>query len=177
MPPRGGRGLRGGRALGLAGLAGLLLAGCAVGRIVDGYYVNPGKGYRVGLPEGWLAERGTPDLTLRHPTLGAGVMVHGTCEGNPPRRPLPLLARHLRFGLRDVEVEAQEELRLGGHPALETRWRGRLDGRPVVGRGVIVKARGCVYDLDLVARPESFEQVQTVFGRLLGSFELLGGTP
>lgn len=160
------------------GVLGLLVAGCAAGgRIVDGDYVHPGKGYRVGLPEGWTAEPGTPDLALRHPALGVSVMVHGTCEGRPPSRPLPLLARHLRFGLRDVEVERQEETRLGGSPALETHWRGRLDGRPVQGRGVVVKTRGCVYDLAVVARPDAFEQAQTVFDRLLRSFHLMGETP
>jgi len=157
---------------------GLLLAGCAAGgRIVDGSYVHPGKGYRVGLLPGWLAELGTPDLALRERELGVGVIVHGTCEGRPPGRPLSVLARHLRFGLRDVEVEAQRETRLGGFPALETRWRGRLDGRPVEGRGVIVKARGCVYDLTLVGRPDAVGRAEAEFERLLESFELLGGMP
>lgn len=160
------------------GLLALLLAGCAAGgRIVAGSFVHPGKGYRVRLLPGWRAEPGTPDLALHQRELEAGVMVHGTCEGRPPGRPLLLLARHLRFGVRDVEVETQREIRLGGYPALETRWRGRLDGRPVEGRGVILKARGCVYDVTVVGRPEAFGRAQAEFERLLGGFELLGETP
>src|SRR5581483_9387669 len=100
------------RVLALATLAGVL-AGCAGVRLVDGSYVVRRKGYRVGAPAGWMRLASEADLALRQPELDAGLLANATCEGKTPRRPLPVLARHLRFGLRDVRDLAEAPVELG----------------------------------------------------------------
>ena len=107
------------------------------------------KGYRVGAPAGLDADRErAPMWRSGARTPPAGLMAHATCEGKPPARPLPILARHLRFGLRDVQdlVEtpacARRAARHG--PALPGHARRRPGGRAGADtRG----AAGCVYDL------------------------------
>lgn len=83
-------------------LAGMLLSGCATGRILDGAYLNEAKGFKVRLPSSvWTLEKGgEPELVFNHNTLPAGMMVNATCGGRAPVRELHVLGRHLLFGLK-----------------------------------------------------------------------------
>ena len=96
-------------------------------------------------------------------------MAHATCEGKPPVRPLPVLARHLRFGLRDVQDLVEAPVTLGGLPGATQRFRATLDGVPVAVRAVTLQGAGCVYDLVGVAPPDG------TLGACPGFRALLGG--
>jgi hypothetical protein len=146
-------------------------------RLQDGGYVVRGKGYRVSAPEGWTRIEGEADLALRRADSAAGLMAHATCEGKPPVRPLPVLARHLRFGLRDVQDLAESPLTLGGLPGTAQRFRATLDGVPVAVRAVTLRGAGCVYDLVGVATPEGIAALAPDFERFAGSFTLTGAAP
>lgn len=147
-----------------------LLVGCAAARLEDGAYVVRDKGYRVTPPSGWERIATDADLALGRPALGAGLMAHGSCEGRAPSRPLPLLARHLRFGLRDVASLEESAVTVAGWPALASRLTARLDGVPVGVRAVTVQGPRCVYDLVLVAPPEALVAVLPDFERFTASF-------
>jgi hypothetical protein len=153
------------------------LAGCGGVRLQDGGYVVSRKGYRVGAPEGWTRIEGEADLALRRANPAAGLMAHATCEGKPPVRPLPVLTRHLRFGLRDVQDLTESPVTLGGLPGTAQRFRATLDGVPVAVRAVTLRGTGCVYDLVGVAAPEGLAALAPDFERFTGSFALTGGTP
>ena len=152
------------------------LAGCGGVRLQDGGYVVAQKGYRVGAPEGWTRIEGEADLALRRADPAAGLMAHATCEGKPPVRPLPVLTRHLRFGLRDVRDLTESPVTLAGLPGTTQRFRATLDGVPVAVQAVTLRGAGCVYDLVGVAAPDGLAALAPDFERFTGSFALTGGT-
>jgi hypothetical protein len=161
---------------GLPVLAALLagLAGCGGVRLEEGSYVVQGKGYRVGAPAGWTRIESDADLALRRAEPGAGLMAHATCEGKPPTRPLPVLVRHLRFGLRDVQDLVEAPVMLGGLTGTAHRFRATLDGVPVAVRAVTLRGPGCVYDLVGVAPPAGIAALAPDFERFSGGFALGG---
>lgn len=146
-------------------------SGCAGGRIDGGVFYSD-KGYRVNLPAaGWeVVTAGPADLVLRQPEWGAGMFLHATCEGAAPRRSLPVLARHLTFGLKDKEVLEQSEVTVTGRPALRSLLQGRLDGTPVRMEAYVLKDDACVYDLVYVAPPAEFSRGTSDFRNVLSSF-------
>ncbi len=156
-----------------AGVIVASLAGCAGGpRITEGRaIVVASKGYRVVPPPGWEVADARADVALRHPALEAGLMAHGTCEGRAPRRTLPVLARHLRFGLRDVRDLEATAVEVAGQQGVRSRFTARLDGVPVAVTAVTLQGRGCVYDLVVVAPPERFAAAAE-FERFVASFAL-----
>ena len=139
-------------------------------RLQEGSYVVAGKGYRVGAPGGWTRIESEADLALRRADLSAGLMAHATCEGKPPARPLPVLVRHLRFGLRDVQDLVETPVMLDGLPGTAQRFRGTLDGVPVAVRAVTLRGAGCVYDLVGVAPPDRFTALVPDFERFSAGF-------
>lgn len=153
-----------------------VLVACAVGRPAGGAYVASGKGYRVVPPAGWERIESRADAAWRHPA-GAGLMAHGTCEGKAPRRPLAVLARHLRFGLRDVRLLAEQPVEVGGQHGVRVRFSARLDGAPVAVDAVTLVGRGCAYDLVVVAPADGLDGVAPEFEAFVGSFGLVGETP
>ena len=160
------------------GVAGLMM-GCAAGR--PGSEGRPiavsGKSYRVVPPPGWERIDTEADVALRQPATEAGLMAHGTCEGKTPQRTLPVLARHLRFGLRDVEKREEGPVEVAGLPGVRSRFTARLDGAPVAVGAVTLQSRRCVYDLVVVAPPDRLPAVADDFERFLASFQLTDDRP
>jgi hypothetical protein len=153
-----------------------VLAGCAgAPRVTAGRaVVVAAKRFQIVPPAGWEPVPSDADLALRQPALQAGLMAHGTCEGKTPRRPLPVLARHLRFGLRDVRDLDQAPVEVAGQRGVRSRFTARLDGVPVAVGTVTVEGDGCVYDLVVVAPPERFLDAAEAFERFAGSFAVIG---
>lgn len=160
----------------LSAVAALLagLVGCGGVRLEDGSYVVSRKGYRVGVPAGWTRIESDADVTLQRAEISAGLMAHATCEGNPPVRPLPVLVRHLRFGLRDVQDLVETPVTLGGVPGTAHRFRATLDGAPVGVQAVTLRGAGCVYDLVGVAPPDRLAALGQDFERFAAGFALDG---
>ena len=150
------------------------LAGCAAVQRQAGSYVISGKGYRVGAPDGWTRIDSEADLTLRRTDPPAGLMAHATCEGKPPARPLPILARHLRFGLREVQDLVESPASLDGLPGTSQRFRATLDGVPVAVHALTLRGAGCVYDLVGVAAPEGLTALAPDFERFTAGFAVDG---
>jgi hypothetical protein len=160
------------------GLAAAVLTACAAGaRLEDGAFVVPDKGYRVTGPAGWDRIESEADLALRARSGEAGLLAHATCDGAPPRRPLAILSRHLRFGLRDVQVIDEGPVELAGRSAQQTRFSARLDAVSVIVWAVMLRAGPCVYDLALVAAPSRAAAVEADFARFRESFQLLAARP
>jgi hypothetical protein len=153
------------------------LAGCGGVRLEDGSYVVTQKGYRVGVPAGWTRIESEADLAFRRADLPAGLMAHATCEGKPPVRPLPVLARHLRFGLRDIRELSESPVTLGGLPGTAQRFRATLDGVPVAVRAVTLRGVGCVYDLVGVVSPDGLAALAPEFERFTAGFAPSGAKP
>lgn len=151
-----------------------LLAGCAAGARLHGEaLVVREKGYRVVPPPGWERIPSRADVALRNSALEAGLMAHGTCEGKAPGRALPVLARHLRFGLRDVQGLEEVPVTVAGQAGVRSRFTARLDGIPVAVGAVTLKRHGCVYDLVVVAPPGRLEAAAADFERFAQSFAVM----
>jgi hypothetical protein len=157
-------------------VAGLLagLAGCGGVRLEDGRYMVSEKGYRVDAPAGWTRIESEADLAFRRADLSGGLLAHATCEGKAPVRPLPVLARHLRFGLRDVQELVESPVTLGGLPGTAQRFRATLDGVPVAVRAVTLRGTRCVYDLVGVAPPDGIAALAPECERFSAGFAASG---
>lgn len=149
------------------------LAGCGGVRLEEGSYVVTQKGYRVGALDGWTRIESDADVALRRAAPAAGLMAHATCEGNPPSRPLPVLARHLRFGLRNVQHLVEAPAAVDGLTGTAQEFRATLDGVPVAVRALTLRGPGCVYDLVGVAPPEELAALLPDFERFTGGFALM----
>ena len=155
------------QALGL----GLLLAGCSMSRIENGVF-HSAKGYQVRLPgAGWRIDPDrTADLALRRDAPAGGMLADATCEGKPLDYPLPLLARHLTFGLTNrVTVERRRDV-VSGQPAERAVVRGTADGMDVAVEAVVVKTSRCVHDFLYVAPAAGFDAGRGDFQAFVDSF-------
>jgi hypothetical protein len=150
------------------------LAGCAGVQRQEGSYVILRKAYRVGAPDGWTRIDSEADLALRRADPPAGLMAHATCDGKPPARSLPILVRHLRFGLRDVQDLVEAPTSLDGLPGTAQRFRATLDGVPVAVRALTLRGGGCVYDLVGVAMPDGLAALAPAFERFAAGFSVDG---
>jgi hypothetical protein len=152
-------------------LALALLVGCAgPARQEDGRYEVRAKGYRVTPPPGWTRIDTDADLAFRRVSPPAGLMAHGTCAAPISGRPLGVLARHQRFGLRDVRDLEETPVTVDGLAGTLTRFTATLDGVPVAARTLIVKGARCVYDLAVVAPPDGLDAVLPDFARFTATF-------
>jgi len=152
-----------------------LLSGCAGVRLEEGGYVVRAKGYRVGAPAGWKPIDSAADVALRRTAPGGGLMAQASCERPVPTRPLPILTRHLRFGLRDVTEVVEAPVTLDGLPGATSRFRATLDGVPISVRAVTLVGHGCVYDLVAVTAPEHAETIAPAFEQFTQGFRRIEG--
>jgi hypothetical protein len=150
--------------------------GCSatVGRMVGRQFVSSAHAFEVPVPEGeWKI---TPDepavLTLSHTRLAAGITISVTCE-RERQAPLEVLARHLFFGFKDLEILHQEPAALNGLQALQTVARARLDRGAVQVNSYVAQRDSCVYDIVYVASPEDYARGEPGFERMLAGFRFL----
>ena len=155
-----------------------VLSGCAGKPIRDGVYVDEAKGFRVRVPRnGWqVVDARGADLAFRDVPSEARVAVWARCP-EPEAGPLTVLARHLFFGLRQVEWLRQGEILVDGVAGLETVVKGQFEGVPMQVRSVVIRRKGCLYDLLLVAPPETFGAQDTDFDHFLKGWQFLSDSP
>lgn len=167
-----------GAAVGGIGFVCIVLIGCASGRTLDGFYVDKSKGFRVQLPRnGWqVVESPGADLTVEDSRSRARMAASARCPARETG-PLPALARHLFFGLRDMKRVRQEPILLDGVAGLDTEVTGEWEGVPVQVRSVVIRRGACLYDLLFIAPPETFEVQGADFEAFLNSWEFLSDKP
>ena len=85
--------------------------------------------------------------------------------------PLTVLSNHLTMGFEDVEQVDQSAGELSGRGSLERISKANLDGVPVMLATTVVKKDICVFDLILIARPDSFEAALADYRSLRDGFE------
>jgi hypothetical protein len=151
---------------------------CSADRVERGVFHST-KGYRVALPtDGWMVVRdGEADLELRRASPPGGMAVAATCPGPPLSRSLPLLARHLTFGLAERQTLERAPTRAGTEAAERLVVRGLRDGADVMVEAVVARDARCVYDFLYVAAPPDFDAGRPAFRSLVDSFSAEASGP
>jgi hypothetical protein len=159
-------------AVSIAGGALALLAGCstASSRIENDTFYSP-KGYSVVLPgQGWrVTPGGAADLELKRESPPGGMLADATCEGVARERPLPVLVRHLTFGLTGRATVESDELPRAGQPAAHRVVHGLVDGTPMGIEAIVVKGERCVHDFLYVAPLSAFDAGRPAFAAFVAS--------
>ena len=152
-------------------LVAVLSAGCSASRIENGVFYSP-KGYHVTLPgDGWAVRPGgAAELELQRKNPDGGMLADATCDGPTASRPLPVLTRHLTFGLGHRETVESVQNDSGGRQAERTVVRGSVDGADVMVEAVVLKDARCVYDFVYVAPVNAFEAGRGDFQAFVASF-------
>ena len=152
-------------------LIAVLLTGCSASRIEQGVFYSP-KGYHVTLPgDGWAVKPGgAAELELQRRNPAGGILADATCDGKTAGRPIPVLTRHLTFGLGHRETVESVQNDAGGRQAERTVVRGTVDGKDVMVEAVVLKDERCVYDFVYVAPANDFEAGRGDFHAFVESF-------
>lgn len=121
----------------------------------------------------------TGDLAFEHKKTGTIISVHSVCNEYRDAS-LEELSKYLLMGLstrgsvssREIELDGTKGLDSTVEAAMSSRSPGAesKSDRPVKVRTVVLKKRGCVYDLMYVAHPDEYARFEPTFERFLKGF-------
>ena len=155
------------------GMAAVAQAACSTTATrFEGDTFRSAKGYSVKLPGGgWRVQSSErADLELRRDDPPGGMLADATCEGRELDRPLPVLARHVTFGLAERTTVESDTRPRAGRPAAHSVVRGNADGAEVQVEAVVVKGARCIHDFLYVAPAAQFEAGRRDFQAFVESF-------
>jgi hypothetical protein len=161
-------------AIALVALVGVMGCHATAGRVIGQRFVSRVYAFEVPLPgDEWVTKADEPSvLAFTHAKLAAGISVSVTCT-RESQAPLDVLARHLFFGFKGMEILRQEPRTLDGVAALQTVARARLDAGEVQVNSYVAQHQGCVYDMVYFAHPEDYSRGEPGFERMLAGFRFL----
>lgn len=129
--------------------------------------------YRFGAPgDGWrpLDQKGT-QVAWFNEELDAAILLDSQCESHGDST-LEQFTDHLRIDFREWEVQSQVPLKMIGREALRTIVVASIDGGVQTKMELyVVKKNGCLFDLEYIAPPASFERGRPAFARVVAGFE------
>ena len=119
-----------------------MLTACASSHVVDGFFVDEAKGFKIPmLSDGWRQfEAKGVDLAFRAEPGGQVAALFVSCEGQQAM-PLQILARRLFFGIGAKQVMAQELVALNGTEAIHILLEGRHKDAGVMVSSYVAKDR------------------------------------
>lgn len=82
------------------------------------------------------------------------------------------LTHELLLGISEVAQRVERSLTVQATPALETTLRGKMNGKPIAVRSVVLRRDACVYDLLYMAPPAQFSELEADFSRFVASLRL-----
>lgn len=106
-----------------------------------------------------------------HEGYGATAGVAPVCEGISDYS-LESLAQQELIGIEQRETVEQTRVTVDGRDAIDWVVKGSVDGVTVKVNLVVFRKDGCVYDLNLVSRPDSFEKAREDFRSFVSGFAL-----
>ena len=163
--------------LGLTLLA-LLCSGCPKserGTYEGGTYRGKDAQFTHGqLPENWQPTQVAGlDVAFYHPAYGATVGVSTICE-DVDETSLEGLAQQELVGIEKRAFLEQGHLDVDGRQAVEWVVGGTVDGVEIRLNLVVLRKGKCVYDLNLVGKPATFELARADFRGFVGGFKVVG---
>lgn len=106
-----------------------------------------------------------------HSGYGATAGVAPVCEGIQDQT-LESLAQQELVGLEQRETLEEKRVTVDGREAVEWVVRGSVDGVEMRVNLVVFRKDGCVYDLNLVSKPERFDEARAEFQGFVSGFRL-----
>ena len=151
----------------------VVAAALALGACGKKTYTKASKFRHGDLPEGWEKTR-VKGLAIAyyHSDYGATAGVAPMCDGISDST-LESLAQQELVGLEQRELVEESRVSVDGREAIDWVVKGSVDGVVVVMNLVVFRKEGCVYDLNLVSRPETFDKARTEFRSFVGGFALV----
>ena len=110
-------------------------------------------------------------IAYYHEGYGATAGVAPVCEGISDYS-LESLAQQELVGFEQRETVEESRVTVDGRDAIDWVVKGSVDGVTVKVNLVVFRKDGCVYDLNLVSRPDSFEKAREDFRAFVGGFAL-----
>lgn len=102
--------------------------------------------------------------------LGAAILLDSQCERHGDST-LEQFTDHLRIDFREWEVLSQERTTLVGRDAVRTVVLASIDGGAKTQMElVVVKKNGCLFDLEYIAPPRTFERGRAAFAQVVTGF-------
>lgn len=125
------------------------------------------------LPAGWKpATVEGLAVAFYHDRFGATAGVATVCEGIRDAG-LESLARQELVGLERRSVLEEGRISVDGREAVDWVVKGSVDGVDVRVNLVVLRKGPCVYDLNLVCRPSTFEEARADFRAFVAGFRVL----
>lgn len=126
------------------------------------------------LPAGWK-ESPVDGLTAAwyHEALGATIGLGAQCKELEDVG-LHALAQQALVGVERREILEQTTIPIDGREAEDWVVKGSMDGVEVRINLVVHRDQDCVYDLNLVSRPDTFEKARADFRAFVGGFAIDG---
>lgn len=124
------------------------------------------------LPETWKKNdvKGLA-VAYYHAGYGATAGVAPLCEGISDQT-LESLAQQELVGLEQRETLEEKRVTVDGREAVEWVVKGSVDGVEMRVNLVVFRKDGCVYDVNLVSRPETFERARAEFQVFVSGFKI-----
>jgi hypothetical protein len=151
--------------------------GCtSSGSYREGEYSGGDADFHVGIlgPE-WtrLRVRDQNDLAFLHEPTSGVIQANASCQ---PGLDIPLeaLRNHLLIGFTERNVVEERRIEVDGREALDVHVLAELDGVPVELRLTILKKNDCVFDMALVAAPDTFAGLEPQYDAFLNGFHSEG---
>jgi hypothetical protein len=154
----------------------VLLAGCPSGTFAGGVFRNARTAYRLGPLPGQWHRINLPggNVAFRHES-GGSILANSLCRKSRDVS-LDVLTNQTLFGFEERRERSRAHVTLDGRAALRTRVSGTLDGVPVELELLVLRKDGCIYDLQLVAAPASFDARIADFDAMVAAFQVLPGS-
>jgi hypothetical protein len=136
--------------------------------------------YSFGMPgAGWspMKDKGV-QVAWWNESLDAAILLDSQCERHGDST-LEAFTDHLRIDFREWTIKSQDKTTLAGRDAVHTVVEASIDGggaRTML-ELYVTKKNGCLFDLEYVAPPHSFEAGRAAFAQVVGgfTFPLRGG--
>lgn len=111
------------------------------------------------------------DFAYHNPSLNAGIILSSQCEQKESEPTLEVLFRHLFIDFENKTIISQTREQLDDKEALVTELEADYGGERFRFLSVIAKRKACVYDLLLIAPPNSFDKARSDFEKIVKSFK------
>lgn len=128
--------------------------------------------YSFGMPgDGWLPlDQKGAQVAWYNKDLDAAILLEAQCESHGDST-LEQFTDHLRIDFRAWEIKSQEIVQLIGRDAAHTIVLASIDGGVQTQLELyVLKKNGCLFDLEYIAPPASFEGGRAAFARVVAGF-------